>query len=65
MAGLMGVGSDGRPFEIDPDERNRRGVSVLLGHMPHAVVRLFADTQVRLWVFSDTQARVGLLQTPK
>jgi hypothetical protein len=45
VEGLMGFNAEGQPLEIDPQEdRNRRGVSILLGHLPNAVVRAFADT---------------------
>ena len=48
-AGLMGFDSTGRPFEMDPSnsESQNKGVSILLGHMPHAEIRVFADTPVR------------------
>eukprot|EP00798_Chlamydomonas_sp_ICE-L_P015742 gene15742-21863_t len=43
-AGIFGALADGLPFELGPvPAENERGVSVLLGRMPNAVVRVFKD----------------------
>ena len=41
--GLMGIDEKGDPFEIDPKTRNQKGVSVLLGHIPGSIFRVFCD----------------------
>ncbi|GAX78941.1 hypothetical protein CEUSTIGMA_g6381.t1 [Chlamydomonas eustigma] len=60
VAGLMGFNEAGEPFEIDPQEdHNRRGVTILLGHMPNAVVRVFADTPDLSNKLSESDVKTG------
>lgn len=41
--GLMGIDEEGNPFEISPGDNIQHGVSVLLGHLPGAICRVFCD----------------------
>lgn len=57
--GLLGTMADGRAVEIDPSQRGRRGVSILLGRLPGVVPAVVSDAQALAPGGDSTAAAAG------